>query len=160
MSELPVTRPPHREPSKSIAPTPIHPPLVSMTRIRGVAVDPPGLSLALIGNALRTGLGVSLCFAARRFRSKRLEGSRWDGGRGVHAKLEPVRQALHSAIRAEPVASTAWSGYSIPTGSVARASPSEGRVPRSAVEPMRLRRMRPPSLDGMGSRFTMHRIRL
>ena|SRR5208283_4263804 len=33
-----LPRPPHREPSKLIAPTPIHPPLPSVIRIRGVAV--------------------------------------------------------------------------------------------------------------------------
>ncbi len=32
-----LPRPPHREPSKSIAPTPIHPPLPSVIRIRGIA---------------------------------------------------------------------------------------------------------------------------
>ena len=35
-SSLP--RPPHRGPSKSIAPTPIHPPLSFVIRIRGVTV--------------------------------------------------------------------------------------------------------------------------
>jgi hypothetical protein len=34
-----LPRPPHREPFKSIAPTPIHPPLSPVIRIRGVAVD-------------------------------------------------------------------------------------------------------------------------
>jgi len=33
-----LLRPPHREPSKSIAPTPIHPSLPSVIRICGVAV--------------------------------------------------------------------------------------------------------------------------
>jgi len=33
-----LPRPPHREPSKLIAPTPIHPPLPSVIRIRGIPV--------------------------------------------------------------------------------------------------------------------------
>lgn len=50
--------------------------------------------------------------------------------------------------------------YFMPSSRVERALPSEAMVAQSTVDPLRLRRIRCPSLDGMGKRLKMHRVRL